>query len=125
MNHFAKTMNGYCAGMTISNVFTPLSARRGKRPKSFFKLESGVPDYMFPLLRDWLLETDLFYWQSTIHGKVWYFTSAGRELLLFFKMKCETIGDFWRKLQLDRGLLLDALDYCLHASFMTLRRCTT
>ena len=106
----------YHIQMIIRKVFTPLSARRGKRPQSFLELEEGVPDYMFPVLRKWLQQTSLFIWQVSAAGGDYYLTPAGEELLLVLKMSASSMPELWQKFWDDRDLVLDALDYVLAAS---------
>ena len=102
--------------MTTTKTLTPLSVRHGKRPKSFLELEEGVPDYMFPLLSDWLKATSLFGWQRYSGHKVYDFTQSGREMLLALKMTSSSVSEFREKLRRDPDLFLDVVDYVLDAS---------
>lgn len=109
-------MARYHGGMAITNLFTPLSVRRGKRSKEFLDLEEGVPDYLFPHLRDWLYQTSLFGWNVTVGGRVPYLAQPGQEMLLIFKLTCHANEEFWNQLWRERDLFLDVIDYTLAAS---------
>ena len=99
--------------MTNTKTYKPLSVRHRKLPNSFIQLEEGVPDYMFPLLRDWLLSTSLFDWEPTMEGRYYSFTMAGREFLLVPKRTFNNVCELLEDLEWDHELFLDAIDYCL------------
>ncbi len=75
------------------------------------ELEEGVPDYMFPHLRQWLESTGFIEWHGLEYPPD--FSDLGRELLLSLKMPCGDVDDFWEQLLSDRELFLDVLDYAL------------